>query len=358
MRFVLSRRFEDVPVDRTQWNALAAGSRSATVFQTYEWFEAWWRAFARHRQLFLVTAWMDDDLAGIAPLMVERHRGLRYLEFVGSPNADYQDIILGSHPEAVLSGLAALLADRRGAWDMMVLRNLPTDSVTSGLLPSLLLGVGIRTTDDERIACPTLEIASQPDEALRRLNAYGFRRRINRLRQHGDITYTRCTTSRELDRYLPAFFAQYIDRRAGSPAEEFFRRPEVRHFYELLANSMLPRGWLHFSVLECAGRPVAFHFGFEFNKRLYWYKPCFDPAVARLSPGTVLLSYLMRDAMEHELDELDFTVGAEPFKYRYARTERTNVTLRGFARPWMQRAFRRLAWARRAVSGWRVRHRR
>jgi CelD/BcsL family acetyltransferase involved in cellulose biosynthesis len=357
VRFVLSRRFEDVPVDRPQWNALAAGSAVATVFQTYEWFEAWWTAFARGRQLFLVTAWEGDDLAGIAPLMIERHKGIRYLEFVGSPNADYQDLILGSRPEAVLSGLADFLLDQRQAWDMLVLRNLPADSVTYRLLPNLLHGVGIRTTDDERIACPTLEIASRPDEARRRLNGYSFRRRINRLEQIGEIRYLRCSTRDQLEHYLPVFFEQYMERRAGSPAERFFRRPEVRKFYESLARSMLPHGWLHFSVLECGGRPVAFHFGFEFKRRLYWYKPSYDPAFARLSPGKVLLSQLIRDALERELDELDFTVGAEPFKYRYARTERTNVTLRAFARPWMHFAFKRLAWARRVVSQWRYRRR-
>jgi len=357
VRFLLSRKFGDVPVDRSQWNSLAADSASATVFQTYEWFEAWWGAFAHHRQLFLITAWDGNDLVGIAPLMVERHRGIRYLEFVGSPNADYQDLILGPRPEAVLSGLADFLSVHRNAWDMLAFRNLPTDSVTYRLLPGLLHNAGIRTTDDERIACPTLEIASRPDETRRRLNGYGFRRRINRLRQLGEIKYIRCSTQEELEHYLPIFFDQYIERRAGSHSEEFFRRPEVRRFYASLARSMLPCGWLHFSILECDGRPVAFHFGFEFKKRLYWYKPSYDPALARLSPGKVLLSQLIRDAMERELDELDFTVGAEPFKYRYTRTERTNVTLRAFARSWMHLAFRRVAAVRRVAARWRRRRR-
>lgn len=357
MHFVLSRRIGEVPVDRAQWNSLAAESAGATIFQTHEWFAAWWAAFARRRQLFLITAWDGADLAGIAPLMVERHRGVRYLEFVGSPNADYQDLILGPRPEAVLAGLAEFLASHRSHWDMLVLRNLPTDSVTYRLLPGMLNDLGIRTTDEERIPCPTLEIASRPEETRRRLNGYSFRRRINRLRQAGETGYVRCSTEEQLQRYLPVFFEQYIERRAGSPAESFFRRPEVREFYTSLAHSMLPHGWLHFSVLECDGRPVAFHFGFEFKKRLYWYKPSYDPAVARLSPGKVLLSHLIRDAMERELEELDFTVGAEPFKYRYTRTERTNVTLRAFSRPWMHRTFRRLSWARRVVSRWRNRHR-
>ena len=350
IRVVLSRRLQELPVDRQQWNSLAAASTDSTVFQTYEWFNSWWQAFGNQRQLFVMTAWNRESLVGIAPLMIERHRGLRYLEFVGSPNADYQDFILGSQPEAVLAALATFLATQRHAWDMMALRNLPTESVTSRTLPGLLDAIGIDTTDVERIACPTLEIAAQPDEIRRRLDAYSFRRRIRRLSSLGELKYTRCSTTEELQRYLSPFFAQYSEQRAGSAAARFLGRREVRAFYAALAHVMLPQGWLHFSVLECGGRPVAFHFGFEYGGRLYWYKPCYDPAVARMSPGKVLLSYLIRDALDRNLDELDFTVGAEPFKYRFTRSQRTNVTLRAFSRRWLHQSFRGIAWARRQLS--------
>ncbi len=46
------------------------------VFQTYEWFECWWSAFGQDRELFLVTVWDGDALAGIAPLMTFRRAGL------------------------------------------------------------------------------------------------------------------------------------------------------------------------------------------------------------------------------------------------------------------------------------------
>jgi CelD/BcsL family acetyltransferase involved in cellulose biosynthesis len=282
--------------------------------------------------------------------MIERHRGLRHLEFVGSPNADYQDFVLGTQPEMALAGLATFLADQRHAWEMMVLRNLPAESLTARKFPELMNAAAIGTTDDERLECPMLEIAAQPELIRRRLNGYSFRRRIRRLSGIGELKYTRCSTTEQLDRYLPPFFSQYIEQRAGSQAAAFFRIPAVREFYSTLARSMLPTGWLHFSVLECGGRPVSFHFGFEYGGRLYWYKPCYDPAVARMSPGKVLLSYLIRDALDRNLDELDFTVGAEPFKYRYTRTQRTNVTLRAFSKRWLYRTFQGVSWARRQLS--------
>ena len=153
-----------------------------------------------------------------------------------------------------------------------------------------------------------------------------------------------------MDHYLPQFFEQYIERRRGSVAAELLSRSDTRSFYVALAQSMLSAGWLHFSVLECAGRPIAFHFGFEFRGRLFWYKPSFDSRSARQSPGTVLLSFLIRDAVERGLKELDFTVGAEAFKYRYANTQRTNANLRVFRRRWLYLATLGFAWALRVSN--------
>ena len=354
MQFVISRRLAELPVSREQWNALVAESPGATIFQTYEWFECWWTAFGRDRQLFLLTAWDGDAVAGIAPLMIERRAGLRHLEFVGSLNADYQDFILGRRGDQLLAEFARYLFRQRDAWDMMVLRNVPMDSATVRLFPDEMRVLGLGSTDQERVACPTLHIAGRTAEIRRLVDGYGFRRRVRRLQQHGELKFVRCSSPEQVNHYLPLFFDQYVERRRGSRAAEAFMRPNVRAFYLALAEAMLPRGWLHFSVLECADRPAAFHFGFEFGGRLYWYKPSFDPKLAQQSPGTVLLSYLIRDAVQSGLDELDFTVGAEPFKYRYASTQRVNANIRVFSRRWLYVAAKAVAWARRAAS--RLRH--
>jgi CelD/BcsL family acetyltransferase involved in cellulose biosynthesis len=349
----VSREFADLPIDRAQWNAIAAKTASATVFQTYEWFECWWAAFGERKRLHVVTLWDGDLLAGIAPLMIVRHAGLRHLEFVGSPNADYQDFILGNCPEQLMSTLARHFHACRGEWDIMTLRNVPTDSPTFALLPAAMRSLGLGVTDFERIACPTLEISSRPVAIRQLLDRYSFRRRVRQLERHGELTFTRCSTAAQVDHYLPRFFEQYVERRRGSAAAEVFSRGDVRAFFVALAKSMLPSGWLHFSVLECAGQPVSFHFGFEFGDRLYWYKPSFDLKLARLSPGTVLLWHLIRDSTERGLKELDFTVGAEAFKYRYANLQRTNVNLRVFRRRWLYLAMMGTGWALRTSARWR-----
>ena len=350
MRLVLSRQTTDLPVNRSQWNALLGETAGSTVFQTHEWFQCWWTAFGNRHQLFLITLWNGESLAGIAPMMIVRRHGLRRLEFVGSPNADYQDFILGNRAPELLPVIVRYLFEQRAAWDMIVLRNVPTDSPTFAMLPAMMRSLGLGATDLERISCPTFEVSSRTAEVRQWLNRYSLRRRIKQLRSLGEVTFTRCETPAQLEYYLPRFFEQYVERRRGTAAAEAFMRADVRAFFVALAKSMLPSGWLHFSVLECAGRPAAFHFGFEFGDRLYWYKPSFDPKFARQSPGKILLSYLIRDSLERGLKELDFTVGAEAFKARYTSINRTNANLRVFSRRWLHVAATGAIWVWRTLG--------
>ena len=103
-----------------------------------------------------------------------------------------------------------------------------------------------------------------------------------------------------------------------------FIDPAQQLFYRDLIKDTLRHGWLRFDVVLFDGAPLAFHFGFEYQRRFIWYKPAFDVQFAARSPGEVLLKFLLDDAIEKGLEEFDFTVGSEPFKYRFANRTRSN----------------------------------
>jgi CelD/BcsL family acetyltransferase involved in cellulose biosynthesis len=92
------------------------------------------------------------------------------------------------------------------------------------------------------------------------------------------------------------------------------------------------------------------HFGFEFGDRLTWYKPAFDVEFAKHSPGEVLIKYLLEYALERKVGELDFTIGEEAFKYRFANHVRANYAVRAFRRSGAYHLNRLLLDARAAVE--------
>lgn len=63
MKVVLERDFD--AVGREAWDRLAQSSTQSTVFQSWGWHRAWWRAYRDHagtpRELALICVRDDDE---------------------------------------------------------------------------------------------------------------------------------------------------------------------------------------------------------------------------------------------------------------------------------------------------------
>ncbi|GAB4345552.1 MAG: hypothetical protein Kow006_02900 [Gammaproteobacteria bacterium] len=131
---------------------------------------------------------------------------------------------------------------------------------------------------------------------------------------------------------LPDFFEQHIVRWHNTPNPSLFLREETRTFYTELLRQCLPEGSLLFTVVKLDGKPISFHFGFDYGDVVTWYKPSFDVAWAKYSPGLILVKHLLDYALTHKRSELDFGIGDEKFKQRYTNTVRRNIEIRLYRR--------------------------
>jgi len=343
------------PLTRDEWNALVVRNPTNTAFQTFEWFDTWWGAFAARHRLHLLTVHEGDRILGIAPFMMLRGPlGLKQLELIGTPNADYQDLIVPDRRDEVIRALCEFLHAERRSWDMIVLRSLPERSPTVAEFRKHCEALGLGVMDLERQPCPAVMLAGREAETRRALGRYSLRRSHKRLAQRGALRFRVYATREEVDQALPAFFEQHVQRwkETGDPSP--FTDPAFRDWYRALAAAAHAARWLHFSVLECDGKPAAFHFGFQYGRTLSWYKPSFDWEFHRESPGAVLITQLIEDALARGLAELDFSSGLESFKLRFSNTESFNRNLRVFSRPLLHCAFTAGGHLRNAAGGaWR-----
>lgn len=352
MQVRLTESRERLPVQRDEWNALVARNPTNTAFQTFEWFDTWWAAFGKLHRLHLLTVHQDGTVVGIAPFMLLRGPlGLRQLELIGTPNADYQDLIVPDRRSEVIGALCRFLHAERSSWDMIVLRSLPERSPTVSEFRMASEALGLGVMDLERQPCPAVVLAGREAETRRALGRYSLRRSQRRLGQRGTLGFHVYTTSEEIHQALPKFYEQHVQRwqETGDPSP--FTDPAFRDWYRALAVAAHGAHWLHFSVLECGGRPAAFHFGFQYGRKLSWYKPSFDWAFHRESPGAVLIAHLIEDALSRGLDELDFSSGLEPFKLRFSNTRSFNRNLRVFSSSLLHYAFVAGGRLRNAASG-------
>lgn len=322
MQIRLHDDFNRLPLDRTDWNALVQRGSVNTIFQTHQWANAWWKTFGDDHRLVYLVAEDDGETRGFVPLMEVPKCG--ELHLLSDVNSDYCDIVADRNRYAVLDGVLHFLIQEHPGWDSLVLRNIPERSSTLAALLTLCGKHGLHPRLSARIAAPHIDFrqGSRPFKLT-----YNMRRHSNRLERLGVVDYRVAQERAELPAMLDELYKQHIGRYREKGERSLFENTACRRFYATLADDLLDTGWLHFSQLRLDGRPLATHFGFVYNKVLTWYKPAFDVAYSRYSPGTVLIRRLIDYAGAHDLDTLDFTIGNEPFKERFRNAIAYNRTL-------------------------------
>jgi len=321
----LASSLEEVGLDATHWNRLAACGSTNTVFQTHQWASSWMAAFGQDHATLFLSASNSQGVAALAAL-VARRRQPRVLRFLGEGRADYCDLLADPRqPEAATALLRALLAD--SSWDVIEFNNVPERSQTPEMVRATCAHGGYRLLTSHQYVCPTLLIEGHEDSAQRIREKASLKRREKYFRRRGRLVCRHLTRQADIEVYLERFFAQHISRWAGrSPS--LFLDDSNRTFYRELVRQLSPEGWLLFSIVELDDQPIAFHFGFDYCGSVLWYKPSFEPLHAAGSPGLVLVRELISYAVVNGRHELDFTVGAEPFKARFTNAARRTVGLR------------------------------
>lgn len=313
-------------LDAFQWDELHAECPDATVFQGRMWLQAYARVFARSRQdLKVIAATEGGRLVGLAPLMraagSDRARGADWL-ILGDDYSDYQSFLAwGGSPkiiEALLDTIDRILP--RG--ESVAFCDVPRMS-TLGLCLAARAARGQIIAGDTT-ACPTLQVRGNPDGVARVLGKASLRRSERSLSALGEIEVEHIRDAAQIARRLPDLYAQHEDRWRDSDTPSLFRQDQPKEFFSQVAARLGPRGCVLYTIVSLNGKVVAQHFGLQSKGALLWYKPAFDVALRKHSPGDTLLKTLVQYTREVGLRELDFTRGDEPFKERFASLVRYN----------------------------------
>jgi CelD/BcsL family acetyltransferase involved in cellulose biosynthesis len=304
-----------VEVDRqlivdADWDALAQSAIPASVFNTSGWLYAW-AATKAVEPLLAVRVRCADRLVAAAAFEAGRD-GIR---FAGRGASDYADVMLAPElsDEAAIEALRqVLLAASEASPNAhhFDLRRMPPDSRAARLLEH----TGFFVTFAPGVEAPWMCMSAAPEK----LKKKSLVRHERGLAKRGTLE---CATWRRADDILPrleAFFLLHVKRWRDTPSASLFLREDNRRFYELVTEHLGPRGVLRYTEIHLDAHLVAAHYGFSWLGRFTWYKPCFDPDLAKLSPGEVLIKRLIELAQTEQATCFDFTIGNEAFKHRLA----------------------------------------
>ena len=86
--------------------------------------------------------------------------------------------------------------------------------------------------------------------------------------------------------------------------------------------------WLRLCFLKIKGYYIASLYIFKYGGKYYYYQSGFDPDWEKLSPGFLLFSYCIENAISEGIKEFDFLQGEEEYKYLWTNKTRTNLNVK------------------------------
>lgn len=302
-----------------EWNGLLPTNPTNEVFLTWEWQTTWWESYLPGDLWVIAARDESGALVGIAPWFREAEslviRPIGCVEVT-----DYLDIFVRpEHRSAFLSGLADLLYECRDEYSRVNLCNNPGRSPTNEDLPRILTERGFTVNVRVQEVCPTIALPTDFETYLNGLdkkNRHECRRKMRRAEEN-DPKVEWYIVGPNHD--LQAEIEQFIKLMAASHPEktQFLDDPKNAAFFRAVMPKIAACGWLHLCVLTVGGNAAAAYLNFDYNNRIMVYNSGLIPETySYLSPGIVLLLYMIQHAIGQRRTEFDFLRGNEDYKYR------------------------------------------
>lgn len=300
------------------WPDLLKRDPDRHVFGTPEWNRVWWEEFSSDKELFVLEMTREGETVAIVPLYRKVQEGRRVLRFVGGIDlTDYIGPICAPEDRrAVSAALVSWLRSGGIEWDELDAHNMPVPLGFAEFLVERADTCDFRFALDQEETAAVLPLAPDWDSYLASLDSkerHELKRKRRRLlRDHPDAVFRTAT-----EETLAADLKTFVDMHRGAEGHKgHFMRPEIATFFERMAHAFLPMGWLRLDFLEVGGRAVASTFGFELDGVFYLYNSAYEPEAARLSPGLMLVSWLVEGCIERGFEKFDFLRGPERYKYQ------------------------------------------
>jgi CelD/BcsL family acetyltransferase involved in cellulose biosynthesis len=284
-----------------EWLERCRRTPGTTPFQTPMWLLPWWRAFGSDELAVIVTP------EAIAPFTIVRDGDESLGMFLGTGNSDYLDVV--GDAASIVDELAALDCQM---WDLQQLR--PSSTMLTAPLPE-----GWSDAVSDHDVCPMLSLPPALSTHFQKKIRY-YRRALARL---GEVRVD-AATPENLDELIAALFDLHAARwqqrgRPGVLADDI-----VQQFTREVARGMLDAGALRMYATRVNERIVAVFYGFGFGETVYYYLSGYDPALEKLSIGTLIVAHAVDEAVAAGATTFDFLRGAEEYKYSWGAKDQTN----------------------------------
>lgn len=304
-----------------EWNDLLQRSISDHIFSTWEWQSSWWSVY-QAGELWVITCRDESgELIGIAPWFIEHQdTGERVVRSIGCVDVtDYVDVIVSeAHSQYVYSALSQFLREHADRYDRINFCNIPESSPTREQFAAIMTRCGFEVEVVLQEVCPVIRLPETFEDYLMQLDKkqrHELRRKVRRAENEESLKWyivgAEHNLDEEVDRFLKLMAASQQQKAV------FLSDPKNVAFFKTITRVMYERGWLQLAFLGFNNQMAATYLNFDYNKGIQVYNSGLLPeSFGHLSPGIVLLAYLIEHAIETGHEVFDFLRGNETYKYR------------------------------------------
>jgi CelD/BcsL family acetyltransferase involved in cellulose biosynthesis len=276
------------------------------------WLKVWWDKFAGDQLAHLCAVRQQDELIGIAPLMVQG----KTARLMGDPEVcDFLDVIAApGRGRAFFQNLIPYI-QKQGA-SRLDIGTVRADSVVFRNLIAVAEDLGYEAICDPAEVTMVLDLPTSWDDYLNQLTGkerHEIRRKLRRLNEAAQVSFRVVKdpdgVAREIGTFLALFKLNRLDKSA------FMSGQRVAFFREL-ALEMAAARILRLYFLDLDDVPAAAAMCFDYRSTVYLYNNGYDMRYKSLSVGLLSTIFCIKESIQRGKARYDFLKGPEPYKRR------------------------------------------
>ena len=329
------KRFQDY---KAEWEGLLSRSDVDNIFLTHDWIDSCIKHFYRNDRLLILNVSNGGRLVGIAPLVIRRDRyfGLpvKTISFIGTSISDRMDFILDGDKEEIIALIFDYLLSMKEDWDIIDLQEFPEYTGNIKAVERCVSGRGISNVLISTQRSFFINLGKNRDFLFQKFSKK-LNRRLKKIKNKGIGLNLEFQRYADGDIKIEGLFteAEAIEGRSwkGNRQSGIFSKKETRDFHTEILNRFSKNKWIDFSIVSADKKPVAYVYNYLYGNRIYNYSAAFDKKYSRISAGTMLMWWILKDSSSLKgVLEFDFARGEDSWKTRFTRNFRVHSRARVF----------------------------
>ncbi|WP_164102106.1 GNAT family N-acetyltransferase [Candidatus Laterigemmans baculatus] len=318
---------EDLQPYRETWNELARVTAGAQFFQSFDWFECYWRHYGGGQQMEVLLVLDGSKLLGIVPLVIRtENRRVGSVRVLTFPLDDWGSFFspVTPHPDATMAAAIDHLARQPKRWDILSWRWLAPHSPASQAIADSMRANRMKLFRSTRCTTAVIDLPQTCEEyhASRsgkfRNNWKRWRRRVEAT---GEMRYEKfrprhdptATSDPRWDLYDACEEIASRSWQGSSSTGTTLSHASVRPFLRDVHRAAAALGAVDLNLLYLDDQPVAFEYGYWWQGYKTSLRFGYDQSASKSGIGNLLWI----EAIQASIDAGDHTFDMGPGSLEY-----------------------------------------